>query len=715
MSAERIKKFRAIRKLVNKRTLYDNVLSDMNYNDNGDKLNSEINFNCSFNSENNNQFNINSEKSDDNSLLDNDSVNENIESETVLESEVITCNEIQTDSANDSDNDSIYETEEISGSRDKLQEKLRQWAVDNLSSLQLNVISSLLVILREEGHSTLPKTAQTLLQTKRHQVVESISSLKETESGYKYLGVAYGLKKIISSKIFLDDTIQILIHIDGLQIYKNSKMQAWPISIKVFSTIYMTHPFVAAIYCGDSKPANVKEYLLDFVKECKKLIKRGLVIDQKNYSFKIIAIVADSQARSYIKRCKPAGTFYACERCTTKGISVGEKKKKKRVYPEMDCELRTKDSFNNQFQEEHHKDDLKSPLSKIPDFDPVNSVVLDSMHLLYLGVMKTLMEFWILRSSVARLKIKKVNKLKSKFLKLTGSVPYEFQRKKFDLSDLARWKATQFRFVLLYCGPVVLKKVMSRKFYKHFLLLFVAIRILNSNDLMIKFNSYAKKLLRHFFYLLPSLYGKQSQTLNMHNLIHIADDVLNLNLSLSDLSAFWGESYIGKMKKLIKSPYKPLTQILNRLSELEHEKEIKIKKIKTVQKCVIDDSTIFVYLENTYYSVSSVSLNQKYLSSQRPDNIVLLKNNNVIIIDKIITKNNISQGIPKISEIYILGRKMLNVGNLFDYPTASSDIGIFVGESLSESSEMHSAEFIKNKCILFYCNSKMCAMSLLHE
>lgn len=64
----------------------------------------------------------------------------------------------------------------------------------------------------------------------------------------------------------------------------------------------------------------------------------------------------------------------------------------------------------------------------------------------------------------------------------------------------------------------------------------------------------------------------------MHNLIYLADDVLNLNLSLSDLSAFWGENYIGEMKKLIKSPYKPLTQIFNRFSELEHEKVIKIKK-----------------------------------------------------------------------------------------------------------------------------------------
>lgn len=81
---------------------------------------------------------------------------------------------------------------------------------------------------------------------------------------------------------------------------------------------------------------------------------------------------------------------------------------------------------------------------------------------------------------------------------------------------------------------------------------------------MITYNIYARKLLRKIFFLLPSLYGEKSQTLKNHCFIHLPDDVINLNLPLSDISAFWGENYIGKIKNLVKSPYKPLTQILNR-------------------------------------------------------------------------------------------------------------------------------------------------------
>lgn len=116
------------------------------------------------------------------------------------------------------------------------------------------------------------------------------------------------------------------------------------------------------------------------------------------------------------------------------------------------------------------------------------------MHLLFSGVMKTLMESWILRKSKARLKKSLVNKsLRLKFLSLTSQVPSEFQRKVFDISDLARWKATQYRFVLLYCGPVIFKNILPKDTYDHFLLFVVACRILHSKDLMITFNDYAKE------------------------------------------------------------------------------------------------------------------------------------------------------------------------------------------------------------------------------
>ncbi|EFN71645.1 hypothetical protein EAG_00115, partial [Camponotus floridanus] len=86
--------------------------------------------------------------------------------------------------------------------------------------------------------------------------------------------------------------------------------------------------------------------------------------------------------------------FSACERCLVKGISVGKKLKKKRIYPETNCSKRTKESFEGRNQPQHHKENAVSPLLMLPNFDIINDVVLDSMHLLYLGVMKYLIENW---------------------------------------------------------------------------------------------------------------------------------------------------------------------------------------------------------------------------------------------------------------------------------------------------------------------------------
>lgn len=55
----------------------------------------------------------------------------------------------------------------------------------------------------------------------------------------------------------------------------------------------------------------------------------------------------------------------------------------------------------------------------------------------------------------------------------------------------------------------------------------------------------------------------------MHNLIHVTDDVRYFKAPVSEISAFWEENYIGVYKKLVKLPFKPLTQIVNRLAELE--------------------------------------------------------------------------------------------------------------------------------------------------
>lgn len=68
------------------------------------------------------------------------------------------------------------------------------------------------------------------------------------------------------------------------------------------------------------------------------------------------------------------------------------KNEEKRIYPEINCSKRTKEYFEGRNQPQHHKKYFMSPLLILPNFDIINDVILDSMHLLYLGVMKYLLE-----------------------------------------------------------------------------------------------------------------------------------------------------------------------------------------------------------------------------------------------------------------------------------------------------------------------------------
>lgn len=146
-------------------------------------------------------------------------------------------------------------------------------------------------------------------------------------------------------------------------------------------------------------------------------------------------------------------------------------------------------------------------------------------------------------------------------MQLKSQIPADFQRSTRSVFEVAKWKATEFRFFLLYCGPIVLKNILPKKLYNHFLLFHIACRILCSNNLALKFNTQAKKYLQHFVQLARYYYGKQCQIMNMHYLTHLADDVQNMKCSLSEFTAFPFENMLRKMKKMFRNGNRPLAQL----------------------------------------------------------------------------------------------------------------------------------------------------------
>lgn len=88
-----------------------------------------------------------------------------------------------------------------------------------------------------------------------------------------------------------------------------------------------------------------------------------------------------------------------------------------------------------------------------------------------------------------------------------------------------------------------------------------------------------KKLLILFFHSLPKFYGPYIQSINFHNLIHIADDVTHMKCSLNLFSAFPFENFLMILKKLVRTPNNPLNQDANRLREINLNTDIKVHQI----------------------------------------------------------------------------------------------------------------------------------------
>lgn len=130
---------------------------------------------------------------------------------------------------------------------------LRRIAIDNnLTHAALNMILELI----NPAYPFLLRTARNLLRTPRK--LEMISF----DNGEMYY---YGIQKCLLRKLQnsgLNDeilTINLIINIDGLPVFKSSRTNLWPILGRT-DDIVDTRPFMIACFCGEGKPINIEKY-----------------------------------------------------------------------------------------------------------------------------------------------------------------------------------------------------------------------------------------------------------------------------------------------------------------------------------------------------------------------------------------------------------------------------------------------------------------------
>ena len=192
------------------------------------------------------------------------------------------------------------------------------------------------------------------------------------------------------------------------------------------------------------------------------------------------------------------------------------------------------------------------------------------MHLVCLGLMKRLLNFLKKGPVKCRLSNGLISQISDSLLLLENEIPINFARQPRSFTELDRWKATELRQFLLYTGLVILRDVLSKPQYEHFLTLSIAVRILCTEDEEKRspYINYAGELLRFFVLFAKEYYGELFTVYNVHSLIHLHEDVLFYNSPLDKISSFPFENFMQTLKKHVRSSSNPIVQVAKRQSEL---------------------------------------------------------------------------------------------------------------------------------------------------
>lgn len=557
---------------------------------------------------------------------------------------------------------------------DTIAKALVLWAVKfGISHMAL---TGLLIILKRFGHTELPKLARTLLHTPRKAVVPRPCGTGQ----FYYRGIRFNLLHYDHN--FLEETIEFDFFIDGLSLSDSSKVKMWPIMGSFAHYPYLP-PFVVGCYSGKTDPVDVDDFLKEFVQEVKLLQENGIEVSKnrvvKNFRFR--CFIADAPARSFASSTMGHASYFGCPKCNQVCFSEGHKL----YYQFFIGELRTDESFRKREDIQHHKPEFQHRSSLLEGIiGMVSQIVIEAMHAVDLGVTKRICNA-IFGDDALCSKLSKtaLAALNARFKSFRSYVPSDFARKPRDLNESSGFKATEYRQMLLYTLPVLLKNIVSPQLYKQVLKLHVAIRLL-SDPVRYKDNlKAARQLISDFVEQYDDTIGKKHFTYYTHCLLHITDYVEQYG-PLYSLSAYKYENHMRLIKRLLRRKHGHIKQFFNRVDEMRYANEL--ESIDYVGNCKFNE-----------FNLEENSLK---------DGCCMVEPGYPIIITESFHRNGVKM---------VRGKRFLTCRDFYDDPLSSMDnMGIILASNLCETVEEYPARAIQHKFFRLPFENDFVLVPLLH-
>lgn len=495
-------------------------------------------------------------------------------------------------------------------------------------------------------HLKMPKTSKTLLKTPR-----TANMIAMDGGTYCHIGVAKCLSVVClalsKNRRPIPEEFTVDFNIDGVNYTKSTKSSLTLIQMSLRDFDF--NPFVIGAYCGKDKP-ECNEFLKCFVDEMNKIISDGFHYGDDIISIKPGNFCCDTPAASFIRGSKGHAGYSSCMKCTQKGIRLDCRL----VFPYITQADRTNEDFRNRKDPEHHV--KTSILESIESVDMVRSFPVDEMHVIHLGIVKKLVTDWI--SELNK------NELEAIFKRIEIAEryrPVEIRRQIRHLTEFKQFKAKEFRTILMYTGPFLLKDILESRKYNHFLLLHVAMRKLcdkrHHNDI-----ESIQRMIENFVRQYKQLYGLNRLTFVVHNLIHLCNDV-ELYGPPKNFSTYKYENNNNKIVQNIRHGKNVAQQIYTRAIEAMNVLSLTPMKssLPELKDMYIDD----VDKTSKYRKLIFKDL---VFDGSRKNQWILTKNRTVCCFEHAGISND---------RIFLSCNKMCTVHNFFTYPINSIDINIF--------------------------------------
>lgn len=318
-----------------------------------------------------------------------------------------------------------------------------------------------------------------------------------------------------------------------------------------------------------------------------------------------------------------------------------------------------------------------TPLLRLKNVDMIQDFTIgDGLHLLDHGISKKILIGLMegkLNNVDAKWSERQIKLVSMLFESIKPPAEIRAQRPIRSLETIGKWKAVEYRTFGLYLGMLVLRNNVKDYIYKHFLLYFCALNTISSKHHLKRLLPIAEWCYNLFVERFKIIYGAQHFTSNLHNMIHLMDDVKRFG-AINTFSTYPFEGVVFKIRRLLRFGNLPLSQVARRIIELES------LDVDVTEPPNVASFTLGNFLSKTLWDLDKM-LPMKYnlyskvefpkfviLCDRDEDRWILTKNNEIFEVLYLVAHD---------MQYLLYGHTIEDSDNYFNLPFQSSQLLIF--------------------------------------